>query len=85
MCSAFLCCAADADAAGAPVRTHTLHQKIPVLTANLPLREPLMEAAGYRVLAADHAAVGDDDGDIDVSGSELISHDGFVSDLFMSS
>jgi hypothetical protein len=56
-----------------------------VLTANLPLMEPLMEAAGYRVLAADHAAVGDDDGDIDVSGSELISHDGFVSDLFMSS
>ena len=25
----------------------------------------------------------DDDGDIDASGSELISHDGFVSDLFM--
>ena len=52
------------------MRTHTLHQKITVLTANLPLMEPLMEAAGYRVLAADHAAAGDDDGDDDDDGGD---------------
>jgi hypothetical protein len=65
------CLCPVAGVAGAPVLTHTHDQKITVLEVNLPLIQPLMEAAGYN--AADVLDDGDavdesDDGDVNLGG-----------------
>jgi hypothetical protein len=70
-----------AGVAGAPVLTHTHDQKITVLQVNLPLIQPLMEAAGYNAAdvpddgdAVDESDDGDGDDNLGGGGGACVGH-----------
>jgi len=70
-----------AGVAGAPVLTHTHDQKITVLQVNLPLIQPLMEAAGYKAAdvpddgdAVDESDDGDGDYNLGGGGGACVGH-----------